>query len=84
MCNSNFNSGIPHSNHFAMDEFFSVLFNGTRGREIAINGLRANKEGQMTRQTMTKRGLSSNFFKMAVQSDAITCLPLTDKNGSLI
>ena len=79
------NSGIPHSNEFEMKEFFDVLFRDKkRGRTIGINGLRTTNEGFMTRQTINKRGLSSNFFKMRVQSDSISCTPLTDKNGQFL
>ena len=67
-----------------MSEFYDVLFDGKRGRGIDINSLRTNRDGQMTRQTIHKRGLSSNFFKMQVQSDSITCKPLRNKNGFLI
>ena len=75
--------GIPHDNHFMMDDFFQSIFQGMSGSPIEIRSLRCHGI-DMTRQSVTKKGLSPFFTKMSVQSDSITCKPLSDKNGKLI
>jgi len=79
-----FSLGIPHSNVFEMSLFEDILLGNYNGcHTVNVKSLRVNNDRHMCRMTTTKNALSDIFLKMAVQSDKITCLPLTLK-GKLV
>ena len=49
-----------------------------------VRSLKLNNDKKMTRTTMLKLGLTDIHCKMAVQSDRVKCLPLTDKDKKYI
>ena len=76
--------GVPKSNHFEMDMFKSVLLDETTPRQTCtVNSLRLNSDKEMSRISTVKSSLSDIFVKMRVESDKITCRPLT-LNGKLL
>lgn len=77
-----YNLGVPHENVFTMEDFLKCLLESKRGENIEIRSLRCH-QNNMTRQSVLKKGLSPYFTKMCVQSDSVTCLPLSE-NGSFI
>ena len=76
--------GIPHSNKFSMEIFKSVLLDETTPKQtVDVNSLRLDRNKNMTRTSVTKTSLSDIFLKMRVESDRITCSPLS-KNGQIL
>ena len=74
--------GIPHSHELTMTEFVGRLY-GSESHFVTIRSLRLNRDKQMSRFTLRKRGLSDIFLKFDVASDGITCSPLRKKGKIL-
>ena len=65
-----------------MTEFVGRLY-GNESHFVTIRSLRLNRDKQMSRFTLRKRGLSDIFLKFDVASDGITCSPLRKKGKVL-
>ena len=76
--------GVPHveAQKFTIDHFASCLYDGVIPKVIARE-LRRNKKHQMIYSETSKRGLNPVFKKFPVQSDKISCLPLS-RNGKIL
>ena len=74
--------GIPHSAKLTLNEYLDSLY-GKGSHYVEMRSLRLNRKRQMTRTTVTKRGLSDIFLKFRVADDAITCSPLMKDNEYL-
>ena len=75
--------GIPHSINLTMNQYRDKLFNPSKPHDIEMQSLRLNKDKKMARFRILKKGLGDLFYKLAVQSDKITCTPLTVNNSYL-
>ena len=76
--------GVPHveAQKLTIREFESCLYDGIIPNVIARE-LRKNKKQQITYSETSKRALNPIFKKFRVQSDKISCLPLT-RNGKIL
>ena len=76
--------GIPHRCELSIEEFKQVLYgNETFEHRVDVRSLRLNREKEMTRTLLRKRGLTDIHLKMAVASDKVVCEPLK-KRGKFI
>ena len=67
-----------------MEKFLQTLLNPTENRDVVeFQSLRQNRNKQMARVSVTKKGLSDIFVKMQVSDDKISCTPLT-VNGEFL
>ena len=62
-----------------MAQFKDVLLNDEEHR-VTFDQLRLNRDKEMTRSTLNKRGLTDVSLKTHVADDKVTCSPLM-KNG---
>lgn len=76
--------GVSHveAKKMTIDDFTSCLYDDVVPTVISRE-LRKNKKQQMIYYETHKRGLNPIFKKFRVQSDKISCLPLT-KNGKVL
>ena len=72
--------GIPHNVDVKMRDYREKLFNPAREHKIRLQSLRLNREKKMCRFSIEKKGLSDLYYKMQVQSDQITCTPISVNN----
>ena len=70
-----FHLGIPREVKLTEAAYRSALFEGTTF-DVQVNSLLMNKDREMTRIQMYKRGLSDSCTKVTVHSDKVTCTPL--------
>ena len=75
--------GIPNTAKLELEDFRDKLHNESE-HNVRVNSLRLNKDKQMVRTTLTKRGLSSVMVKMRINSDSINCYPLEDRDGNVL
>jgi len=73
------NKGVPMSEPLKIDTFLNTLL-GQTTHNVEVRNLRMNKDRQMTRQHLKKKGLSDISVKVHVLDDKITCFPL-QQNG---
>jgi len=76
--------GIPKWQEVTMENFRETLYDDTRQNVVEVRSLRLNKDRQMTRTTLLKRGLSSIHVKLRVNEDRIDCSPLQYPDGSYV
>ena len=76
--------GVPYveAQFIRLDTFLSCLYDDVIPNVITRE-LRKNKKQQIEYIESQKKGLNNLFKKFRVQSDRITCLPLT-KNGKIL
>ena len=76
--------GVSHveAKNITVDDFEECLYKGVVPTVISRE-LRKNKKQQMIYSETNKQGLNPIFKKFRVQSDKISCLPLT-RNGKIL
>ena len=76
--------GVAHTEakNITIDDFTSCLYDDVVPN-VTSRELRKNNKQQMIYYETDKRGLNPVFKKFRVQSDRISCLPLT-KNGKVL
>ena len=76
--------GVSHveAEKLTIDDFTSCLYDGVIPNVVARE-LRKNKKQQIIYNETSKKGLNPIFKKFRVQSDKISCLPLT-RNGDYL
>ena len=76
--------GVPYveAQKFTIDHFASCLYDDVIPKVISRE-LRKNKKQQIIYSETSKRALNPVFKKFRVQSDKISCLPLT-RNGKIL
>lgn len=67
--------GVPKSCNLTLATYLECLY-GLESHKIEMQTLRLNREKQMSRIKMRKRGLSDIAVKFFVDDDKITCRPL--------
>ena len=70
--------GIPHNSDLVIDNFISKLY-GNIDHTVQLRSLRVIG-GEMSRTIQDRKSLSDLFCKFHVESDRITCKPLTVNN----
>ena len=75
-------SGVPRSVKLTEQAFRECLFSGETV-DVPVNSLMLNKDKDMVRIAMTKRGLSDACTKVFIAEDKVTCTPLK-KDGSFV
>ena len=73
--------GLPQNVNVTIDDFKACLEKGT-SFFVDIQTL-TRKNNEMSRVSVTKRGLSRIFTKFPVQDDGVTCDPLKINNEIL-
>ena len=74
--------GIPAWVDLKMNDYKSVLYGEQwTNKTIEVRSLRLNKDKEMSRTTVFRRGLTAINIKLAVQEDGISCLPLKNKDN---
>ena len=74
--------GIPHNENLLLEDFLKMLYSND-SHFVTLRSLRLNRNREMARTTLEKRGLSNIFFKFRLEDDGITCTPLTRNNEYL-
>ena len=76
--------GVPHveAKKLTIDDFEECLYKGVVPNVVARE-LRKNNKQQIVYTETSKKGLNPIFRKFRVQSDNISCLPLT-RNGKIL
>ena len=74
--------GIPHNENLKSEAFINALFTNN-SHYVTMRSLRLNKNREMSRITVQKKGLSDIFFKFPLDDDGITCRPLKLNNEYL-
>ena len=76
--------GVSHveAEKLTIDDFTSCLYDGVIPNVVARE-LRKNKKQQIIYNETSKKGLNPIFKKFRVQSDKISCSPLT-RNGKIL
>ena len=73
--------GVPNSAKLQLDEYKKQLYQNETSH-VEVRSLRY-LDGHMTRVQQTKKGLNSLFCKYRIDSDGVTCSPLTENNQFL-
>jgi len=76
--------GIPKWQDVTMENFRETLYDDTNQNLVEVRSLRLDKDRQMTRTTLLKRGLSSIHVKLRIDKDRICCSPLRYPDGSYV
>ena len=74
--------GIPHTEALLLEDYLKMLYTND-SHYVTLRSLRLNRNREMARTTLQKRGLSNIFFKFPLENDSITCTPLTRNNEYL-
>ena len=74
--------GIPHTEALLLEDYLKMLYTND-SHYVTLRSLRLNRNREMARTTLQKRGLSNIFFKFPLGDDGITCTPLTRNNEYL-
>ena len=69
--------GIPHRIPLELKNFREVLYGVCDDHNVQLSTLRLDKNRKMSRYTQHKQGLSDLYVKHHVQSDKITCKPIS-------
>ena len=74
--------GVPRSVKLSEQAFRECLLEG-KTTNVPMNSLVLNKDKEMVRTAIMKRGLSDGCTKIYVHDDKVTCTPL-QKDGKLV
>ena len=74
--------GVPRSVELTEQGFRECLFGG-QTVDVPVNSFMLNKDKEMVRISMIKRGLSDACTKVYIHDDKVTCTPLR-KDGNFV